>query len=79
VLRQASASLKINRSNTTRLLVPIANCVCPRDLGAIHKCDLFIGKRKSRVNVGYNLQHQQIGYTAQSLQAGYQSSRLLVL
>jgi hypothetical protein len=51
VLRQASVSVKINRPNTARPPVPIADSFRPRDLGAVHECDLVVGKRKSRVNV----------------------------
>jgi hypothetical protein len=51
VLRQASASLKINRSNTTSSSVALPNSMCPRDLGAVHQRDLVIGKlwRTSRL------------------------------
>jgi hypothetical protein len=43
MLRQASASLKINRSNTACSSMPIQNSLRPRDFGAVHECDLFIG------------------------------------
>ena len=36
MLRQAPVRLKIDPSKTACSVVPIANSVCPRDLGTVH-------------------------------------------